>query len=271
VSQFTTTLYSVSGTSAHDIWAVGYQETSNLGPYKPEVTLVMHWDGTSWTRVASPNPAAFVNRLTVVKAFAPNDVWASGDLESASGQPFSNVTMHWNGSNWSTVSTPESATVVGGTSGSDVWFMGSTPWHWNGASFTQVPGPVSYRIVAVSPSAAWGIESTATGAYVLNRWNGSTWSTFETLPANYSPSGLTALSATDVWAVGSQTDASGNEATLTLQWNGTAWNTVPSPNPSPGSFPYLEGAAAAMPSTVFAAGQGTGTDGAPLAMISSNA
>src|SRR6516225_3161041 len=172
VSEFTTELYSVSGTSANDIWAVGDQETAASGAYIPEVTLIMHWDGTSWTRVPSPNPTAFVNRLVMVKAFALNDVWASGFAEATDGQPFTNFTLHWNGTSWSQISTPDPAMMVAsGSSGSDVWFMGATPWHWNGSSFTQVPGPVSHTVAAVSPTAAWGV-SEANGVSTLNRWNG---------------------------------------------------------------------------------------------------
>src|SRR6516162_2921278 len=126
VSQFTTELYSLSGTSANDIWAGGDQETAASGAYIPEVTLIMHWDGTSWTRVPSPNPTAFVNRLVVVTAFALNDVWASGFAEAADGQPFTNFTLHWNGTSWSQISTPDPAMMVAsGSSGSDVWFMGA--------------------------------------------------------------------------------------------------------------------------------------------------
>jgi hypothetical protein len=231
----------------------------------------MHWDGTSWTRIPSPNPVAFVNRLVVVKAFAPDDVWASGFAEAVDGQPFTNFTLRWNGTSWSQVATPDPAMmVVGGSSGSDVWFMGAAAWHWNGSSFTQVPGPVSRTVTAISPTAAWGI-SAANGA-TLTRWNGSTWSTFQVLPSNDWFSALTALSANDVWAVGSQTtDANGDEATLTLRWNGAAWATVPSPNPQPGFFPALIGAGAAAPATVFAVGQGSGTGGnQTLAMLTGN-
>jgi hypothetical protein len=272
VSQFATELYSVSGTSASDIWAVGDQETAASGAYIPEVTLIMHWDGTSWTRIPGPNPAAFVNRLVVVKAFAPDDVWASGFAEAADGQPFTNFTLHWNGTSWSQVATPDPAMMVaGGSSGSDVWFMGAAAWHWNGSSFTQVPGPVSRTVAAISPTAAWGI-SAASGAATLTRWNGSTWATAQALPASDWVSALVALSASDVWAVGSQTiDANGDEATLTLRWNGTAWATVPSPNPQPGFLPGLLGAGAAAPATVFAVGQGAGTAGnQTLAMVNSN-
>jgi hypothetical protein len=277
VTPFSTELSSVSGTSAHDIWAVGYQFTSssNTGPYPPKMTLIMHWDGTSWTRVPSPNPGSVVSALSMVKAFGPNDAWASGFASDGQNTPVTHFVLHWNGTSWSQVATPAEMTLAGGSSGTDVWFMqtGSTatPWHWNGSSFTREPGPVSATVAAVSPAEAWGTGMDANGGTTLTRWNGSTWSTVQTLPAGESLRALAALSANDVWAVGLQDTAAGGLATLTMQWNGTAWVTVPSPNPRPGSSPVLIGVAAAAPSTVIAVGDGSGTSGnQALAMMSGN-
>ena len=43
---------------------------------------------------------------------------------------------------------------------------------------------------------------------------------------------ITALSASDIWAVGqTQSSAKGPVRTLTEQFNGTSWNVVPSPDP----------------------------------------
>src|SRR6266542_3404528 len=45
-------LYSVSGTSANDVWAVGSTHDGN----SPSRTLIEHWDGTRWSIVPSPSP-----------------------------------------------------------------------------------------------------------------------------------------------------------------------------------------------------------------------
>src|SRR6266851_4223211 len=45
--------------------------------------------------------------------------------------------------------------------------------------------------------------------------------------------GVAAVSASDIWAVGSVTDINGITSTVIEQWNGTSWSVVPSPNPSP--------------------------------------
>lgn len=57
--------------SADDIWAVGQAGVS---------TLTMHWDGTAWSIVPSPNITGngVQNDLCGVAAIAPDDVWAVG-------------------------------------------------------------------------------------------------------------------------------------------------------------------------------------------------
>src|SRR5437879_3492401 len=51
-----------------------------------------------------------------------------------------------------------------------------------------------------------------------------------------SNNGMAAISASDVWAVGAygQTNA-GPDQTLAMQWNGSAWTQVPTPNTGPGN------------------------------------
>jgi hypothetical protein len=41
--------------------------------------------------------------------------------------------------------------------------------------------------------------------------------------------GVAAISTDDVWAVGLYVRNVNNGSTLTMQWNGTSWNVVPSP------------------------------------------
>lgn len=261
IGQFEHELDAVSGSSSTDVWAVGSQATTAEHPYPPEATVIVHWNGTSWARVPSPNPVSFINRLLAVKAFAPNDAWASGVTEAVDGQPFTDFTLHWDGASWTQVDGPQPMTVVGGSSGSDVWFMSAmTPIHWNGTSFTQVSGPVSQHVVVLSPTDAWGTGG-VNQKPVITHWDGRTWSVFTTLSASANPGALAALSPTDVWTVGDSADANGNTTTLTMRFDGTSWSTVPSPNPQPGGFVFLQGVAAAAPGTVLAVGTGAGSLG----------
>ena len=66
-------------------------------------------------------------------------------------------------------------------------------------------------------------------------------------------SGVAAVSATDVWAVGSEGTQMGGGQTVIEHWNGTSWSVVKSP--SPGSFSsQLLGVAAISPTNVWTVG-----------------
>jgi hypothetical protein len=64
-------------------------------------------------------------------------------------------------------------------------------------------------------------------------WNGSVWSIVSSptiANIDTSLSGVTAIAANDVWAVGSFGDVTHEARTFTVHWNGTAWSIVPSAN-----------------------------------------
>src|SRR5512133_3776120 len=76
-------------------------------------------------------------------------------------------------------------------------------------------GPTAGNVVAEPASADWVISQTPNPAYYGNILHG-----------------LSARTATDVWAVGVQATETSND-TLALHWNGTSWTVVPTPNPWP--------------------------------------
>ncbi len=75
-------LWSMSATSASDIWAVGDYIEPTQGLLR---TLVEHWDGTRWTVLSSVDGSTENNQLLSVSALAPLDMWSVGT------QTFSNV------------------------------------------------------------------------------------------------------------------------------------------------------------------------------------
>jgi hypothetical protein len=62
----------VAATSPTDAWAVGIPYT-NTGTK----SLIEHWDGTTWTRVPTPNPNSD-SYLSAVAATSPANAWAVG-------------------------------------------------------------------------------------------------------------------------------------------------------------------------------------------------
>jgi hypothetical protein len=98
-------LNSVTATSPKDAWAVGL---TGAQTFDPAQTLVLHWDGHDWTKVASPNVGAVANQLWSVDAASPDDAWAVGYY---SNTDFDNdrdryLYLHWNGHRWRHVRVP---------------------------------------------------------------------------------------------------------------------------------------------------------------------
>jgi len=69
---------------------------------------------------------------------------------------------------------------------------------------------------------------------LIEHWNGAggVWVPSPSIGPTDHLTAVTAVSASDIWAVGSVTDINGITSTVIEQWNGTSWSVVPSPNPS---------------------------------------
>lgn len=196
---YITNLNAITAISANDIWAVGTTEPANSAT---GFTLIEHWDGTSWSIVPSPSPGKNLNRLWGVSAGPANDVWAVGDYSTKNGKLFKTLIEHWDGTSWSVVPSPSPAnfdtlygvSVVKNTN--QVWAVGGY------------------------------INSSDTDEALIEHWRGNRWVRVSA-PNNGVGhlSGVQAISATDVWAVG---EVSGQ--TLTEQYNGAGWSVIPSPN-----------------------------------------
>ncbi len=184
----------------------------------------------SWGVVSSPN-VGNSSQLYGVATISTSDVWAVGDSRDTSNHT-STLTEHWNGATWSIVSSPISGTSsslqgVAATSPGDVWAVG------------------------------YYIDST-TGydGRLIEHWDGSSWSIVSAPSPGLSSFfyGVTALSSSDVWAVGAYVPSVGVVSTLVEHWDGTSWSVVASPNPSVGTYSPLQSVAAISPNDVWAVG-----------------
>src|SRR5207248_10560342 len=107
-------------------------------------TLTWPWDGSSWSRVPSPNQGTSRNDLFAVSAVSSNDVWAVGfDWQFATlEEP---LTLHWDGSTWSVIPGPNTYGRLEGVaaiSSNDVWAVGAAgTLHWDGSQWSTVPIP----------------------------------------------------------------------------------------------------------------------------------
>jgi hypothetical protein len=92
-------IVAVTALSPTNVWAVGAIPGTVKHPGRPAVE---HWDGTSWSIVASPIVSG--GGLHGVAAISANDIWAVGN---ASVQE--TLTEHWDGKSWSIVHSPNPA------------------------------------------------------------------------------------------------------------------------------------------------------------------
>ncbi len=157
-----------------------------------------------WQIVASPNFGTGANSLVGVASAADNDVWAVGWAYNSRLRAYRTLIEHWNGTTWSVVKSHNAnfLNAVAVVAANDVW--------------------------AVGQAATCNTSNT-----LVEHWNGTNWSI---VPSPNAPGfsnvlqAISVVSANDIWAVGYSTDSNFNNFTLTLHWDGTSWNIVPSPS-----------------------------------------
>lgn len=147
-----------------------------------------------------------------------------------------------------------------------------------GVGWTVVPSPNvgNYRnelfgVAAIGPRDAWAVGTWQDGGKpvqpLAEHWNGRAWSV-AALPTPSAGSGkLTAISAvspSDVWAVGYYYPAFATQATLVEHWNGSRWSIVPSANVAGQRSSLLSGVAAISSTDVWAVGYADSPSLVPL-------
>lgn len=96
-------LGAITAISAKNIWAVGYSFNQSGSAVQ---TLVEHWNGSTWSIVASPNPIGSVDtQFRGVAATSASDIWAVGQQDTGH-QSFQVLIEHWNGTQWSITASP---------------------------------------------------------------------------------------------------------------------------------------------------------------------
>jgi hypothetical protein len=123
-------LTGVSATSPNDAWAVGFFANGTA-----DQTLIMHWDGTSWTQVASPNPFEDDNLSGVAATSAGSAVAVGTGQTAAKGGKNVTLALRWDGTAWTQVpsiqvSAGDFLAGVASISATEAWavgFSGPTP------------------------------------------------------------------------------------------------------------------------------------------------
>jgi hypothetical protein len=233
------TLNGVRAVSARDVWAVGEFRSGGSS----DQTLILHWNGTSWTKLPSPNPGGTRNNndLNGVAATASNDAWAAGEFANGSGHP---LLLHWDGKKWTAATSPsfrdgDDLKAVGASSRSNVWAVGESfagdgsrpvTLHWNGTRWSRVATPNLpsgfppnnlFGVAVASASSAWAVGTyRSDAAALILHWNGARWSRAggPLDPAQFSSRlfGVALGPAGSAWAVGDDRSLSDSIVTVPL-------------------------------------------------------
>ena len=219
-------LAGLAAVGPNDIWAVGRYNTGRPPTVTGRDTLALHWNGTVWSPVTTPNATwagADFFTLEDADAVSANQVWAVGYAEDFASLKSTTLIERWNGSTWSIVPSPNPA---GSNRPNELFAVAAS-----GSNVVWAVGEAGYP------------EEKA----LVLRFNGNRW---RAVPNGCGTAlyGLDVVSANDVWAVGPNT---------TCHFDGSAWAIVPSPQPR-GQFNEVEYAlkdlSAVGPNDVWASG-----------------
>jgi hypothetical protein len=223
-------LFAVSAVADDDVWGVG--GWARPGALKGGA-LVAHWDGSEWTTTDLPTSdrpegegAHHYDALYGVDAVSDADAWAVGtrfDVPVTFGRT---LVEHWDGASWEVVPSPNvdpagtegtldnSLAAVAAIGPDDVWAVGSFQERGNVRE-----GPPSNRPLAM-------------------HWDGSAWRIVAVPDVGLGElNGIAAVSADDVWGVGSSWQAgSARRSPLLLHWDGRAWTRIEAPTDASGEL-----------------------------------
>jgi hypothetical protein len=189
------------------VWAVGWDRDYDA-PGRPVSSLVVHYNGTSWIRETTPNPA---NRNTLMDVTLANgDVFAVGVAQDTSGGGI----------------TPRSLMLRRTTNPTVAWSSLDVPQGEPGSQDQLL------SVAAVSSTSVWSVgyyNSPSSGLYepLLVHWtaNGGAGTLAVSHPSpaltvSALASGVSATPTGNLWAAGYTSPPSGGNATLILKGTG---------------------------------------------------
>ena len=220
----------VAATGKATGWAFGGQFASVTGPTAWQLS------GGKWTQRGFPGERA--ETVVAAGASSPSDVWAFTQAGTGSR------VLHYDGKAWSVAKT--FSAQIGGASvagKNDVWVFGADlfgmkalgAWYFNGHTW-RLTGANLKGGSALSPVSVWAFSGTKVYRFNGSRWAGTQLSSL--LPAKMllngpAITGIIALSAKNVYAIGNGNAEDEGGPTVVLHYNGSKWAKV-----AAGSFGY---------------------------------
>jgi hypothetical protein len=286
-------LWGMAAVSTNDVWAVGGIVHGSIFDVSSSTTQIVHWNGTQWSLVPSPDPGAKGNNLQGVTASAANDVWAVGGFYDA--DTFEHALIErWDGTAWHVVASPAPpgaaqsglAAIARIPGTNQLWAVGFSSTlrdtypgpadeqtlieRWDGTAWQVVASPALPQgargstlrgVVALSPTDAWVVGDAAVSADQPSRpyiahWNGTAWQAVPSVDTAGSLVSVAASGPEDVRAVGDVFTTGNSHRVLIEQWDGATWRVVTTPNPSQSATgeSFLNGITADRAGTFWAVG-----------------
>jgi hypothetical protein len=215
-----TALYqSVVATGANDAWSAGFF----CSPRQPSCTremLVEHWNGSAWHRTTVPAvlaqpPAGFLG--PAIAASSASNAWAFGETAAPTPEEGAPEAAHWDGTKWTASALPA--------------------WAYN----LSADGCIYLEPEVFSRHNAWLFNLNMSGStFYADHYDGTAWSE-RPLPGN--PVAVSALGATDIWAVVITPKTAGlplsEQKHVAIHWDGHSWKRTSLPDLHLASGEYL--------------------------------
>lgn len=199
-----------------------------------------------WTVVTSPNVSGQDNILASVAANSGTDIWAVGQFIPDANQDITQTLIeHIDGTTVTAVASPNVGNFANALF--SVTAKGGLAW------------AVGYFIDA---------NNNFNAKSLILAFDGKQWNVVDHPHVGKADQffAVTAISPTDIWAVGTTRDSSGKFTTLTEHFDGSDWDVVASPNPGATSD-QLHSVTAVSSKSVWAVGFQTGTKGPDVPII----
>ncbi len=163
-STYENRLYGVAAASPDKVWTVGtyYDDTDYI--YK---TLVLGYDGTTWTQESSPNGTTYgTNRFDAVTAVSETEAWAAGSYYDYNIGQTRTLIGQLSGGSWSLFGTLNPSNYYSGLFGvsalpsGDVWSVG---YYYNDAGYRYETLVMRYNDPCLTPTPTGTATATNTG------------------------------------------------------------------------------------------------------------
>jgi hypothetical protein len=285
---------SISCLSASSCIAVGDYTTAPSAS-TPNLTLAESWNGATWTLLTTSTPSgATAAQLTGVSCASAAMCMAVGGYATAATLPNRTLSEVWNGSSWTTQTTPNPASGSGTLShvscpsATDCTAVGSpltfTPVieQWSGGTWTLQTAATRAGQFALlggvsctAASTCTAVGASGTGQFVAPEslaegWNGASWTIQTTVnktgATGTSFASLACTSGTSCVAVGNYLTNASPQRPAAAGWNGTKWALQGAKGS--GTRSLLSGISCPAPTTCLAVGSRSSTTAMlPLAEV----